>query len=80
MSPEFFRHGYKKYSAEEAIMAVILIGMMFGLVCVMGTVLTADPSMTQMLIIYAFAGNLGCAFQFMLSWYAARQQSPAPFA
>jgi len=61
-------------------MAVILIGMIFGLVCVAGTVVTADPSLAQMFIIYAVAGNLGCAMQFMLSCYADRQQTPTPFA
>ena len=61
-------------------MAVILIGMVFGLVCVAGTVVTADPSLAQMLIIYAVAGNMGCAMQFMLSCYVDRPQSPTPFA
>ena len=61
-------------------MAVILIGMIFGLACVAGTVLTADPSLAQMFVIYAIAGNLGCALQFMLSWYASRQPATTPFA
>lgn len=61
-------------------MAVILIGMIFGLVCVAGTLVTADPSMAQMLVVYAVAGNLGCALQFMLVWANSRHNAATPIA
>jgi len=61
-------------------MAVILIGMIFGLVCVAGTVVTADPSIAQMLVVYAVAGNLGCALQVALSWRATQRPPTQPIA